>query len=269
MTQSEVTFTEQPDGVVDARLPRLEDDAIRRIRAVVTCHAVALSATSAVLRIPRGQRQLLEELVVREQAGRTEDLIVPVYYDFNTPFGYAATVIADRLEREYRAHFDWRGFELFPPWRPFIQVANEMIKERWERNKLIPMKVGLPVADRRPMYRRTRNALAALEFAKLVGHQKAMRDALFRAAWVHDRDIEDPSILKDIAIEAGVDGLEVEAAVVSGRFDGLLDQYRQMAVAAGVFGAPSFIVGRELVWARDPYDFVVEALARLGVSRRE
>ena len=37
---------------------------------------------------------------------------------------------------------------------------------------------------------------------------------------------------------------------------------------AGVFGAPSFIVGRNMVWARDPYELIVEAFERVGVRPR-
>ncbi|MBI3969225.1 MAG: DsbA family protein [Chloroflexi bacterium] len=260
-------YTPFETGLVDARTPLLPADEIRRIRGQVTCHGVAIYQDAVVFRIPADQQQRFAELLANPPV-REGDAVVALYYDFNTPFGYTSTVIADRIEREYRARFDWRGFELFPDWRPLLQVDIGIVRERWKRNRLIPLKYDLPVADRRPMYRRTRNAMAALEFAKLMGQQRPLRDALFRAAWVDDRDIEDPSILKDIAIEVGVDGLAVEAAVVSKQFDALLDQYRQMAIEAGVFGAPSFVIGRQLVWARDPYELIVEALEREGVAKR-
>ena len=33
------------------------------------------------------------------------------------------------------------------------------------------------------------------------------------------------------------------------------------AIAAGVFGVPSFVIGDELFWGQDRLDFVAEALA--------
>jgi carboxymethylenebutenolidase len=40
------------------------------------------------------------------------------------------------------------------------------------------------------------------------------------------------------------------------------ETYTQAAIDAGVFGAPSYVVGGELFWGQDRLDFVERALAR-------
>jgi carboxymethylenebutenolidase len=40
------------------------------------------------------------------------------------------------------------------------------------------------------------------------------------------------------------------------------EKYTQMAIDAGVFGAPSYVLNKEIFWGQDRLDFVERALAK-------
>lgn len=87
--------------------------------------------------------------------------------------------------------------------------------------------------------------------------------AVLRAIWCEDRDIADWATLQHIADAQGLDGA---ALVHSAQAPALVDELNadtQRAIAAGVFGAPTFIVEGERFWGQDRLDFLAE---RLGVA---
>ncbi len=56
----------------------------------------------------------------------------------------------------------------------------------------------------------------------------------------------------------------VPAALSDAELDGLFEQYTQEAVAAGVFGAPSFVLpSGEIFWGQDRLDLLERALKML------
>ena len=90
-----------------------------------------------------------------------------------------------------------------------------------------------------------------------------LAQALGRAVWTEERDIADDSVLREILKEQGLD----PDLVNSGLFVGAETFARNLedAVAAGVFGAPFYIIREtgERFWGQDRLDFLDRALARL------
>lgn len=88
----------------------------------------------------------------------------------------------------------------------------------------------------------------------------ALSHAVLRAIWSEDRNIADWATLQEIADVQGLDG----AALVSrAQTQALVDAFNadtQRAIAAGVFGAPTFIVEAERFWGQDRLDFLAERL---------
>lgn len=87
--------------------------------------------------------------------------------------------------------------------------------------------------------------------------------ALGRAVWAEERDIADDAVLRAILAEQGLD----PGLVNSGLFIGAETYARNLeeAVAAGVFGAPFYILREtgERFWGQDRLDFLDQALAGL------
>jgi len=89
----------------------------------------------------------------------------------------------------------------------------------------------------------------------------ALTGAILRAVWVEDRNIADPNELAALLATQNLPARRLEDAhsqAVHERYEADSEQ----AIAAGVFGAPSFVIDGELFWGQDRLDFVARRLAR-------
>ena len=85
-------------------------------------------------------------------------------------------------------------------------------------------------------------------------------DAVLRAVWVEDRNIADEATLAALLEERELTARRLEDAhsqAVAERYEA----NTQRAIEAGVFGAPSYVVGGEIFWGQDRLDFVDRRLA--------
>jgi 2-hydroxychromene-2-carboxylate isomerase len=88
---------------------------------------------------------------------------------------------------------------------------------------------------------------------RLSGHVLA-------AVWAHERNIADTATLAALLDEcalpqerlAASQGADVQAAY---------ERNTQAAIAAGVFGSPSYVIDGEIFWGQDRLDFVARRLA--------
>lgn len=82
---------------------------------------------------------------------------------------------------------------------------------------------------------------------------------MMRACWAEERDISDEATLAAIAGDCGFDGGALAAAVREGGADPALARNTEDAIAANVFGAPTFLFGGELYWGQDRIEFLRRA----------
>ena len=83
--------------------------------------------------------------------------------------------------------------------------------------------------------------------------------AILRAVWAQDRHIADAATLAQLLAEQGLPAHCLEhsrAPAVQAAYDA----HTQAAMAAGVFGAPSYVIGDEIFWGQDRLDFVRQRL---------
>jgi 2-hydroxychromene-2-carboxylate isomerase len=85
-------------------------------------------------------------------------------------------------------------------------------------------------------------------------------DAVYRAIWEDERDMNDPAVVARVLQEAGFDPQALLALANDPEVKEALKARTQEAVARGVFGAPTFFVGDQMYWGQDRLDFVKEAL---------
>jgi 2-hydroxychromene-2-carboxylate isomerase len=96
---------------------------------------------------------------------------------------------------------------------------------------------------------------------QLADEQKpALIHPVFRAYWALDRDIGDDTVLAEIATAEGLDGPALVAGTKLEPIKERLKAATEKAVRAGLFGAPSFLVGDLLFWGQDRLVFVEKAL---------
>jgi predicted DsbA family dithiol-disulfide isomerase len=110
----------------------------------------------------------------------------------------------------------------------------------------------------------SRRALAAAEFARERGSFAEMHHALFRAHWEGSGRLEEVDDLVRIGAEVGLDASELRAAIESRRYDGVIDENRQMASSAGIDAIPAHVFARRyLVLGAQPYDVLKQVIDRV------
>ena len=103
--------------------------------------------------------------------------------------------------------------------------------------------------------------------AKLQGkdaHRLSLE--LGRAIWEREETLADPETVSAAAQRAGLDAAAARAAGPSdAELDALYEQYTQEAVAAGVFGAPSYVLpSGEIFWGQDRLELLERALKKMA-----
>lgn len=96
---------------------------------------------------------------------------------------------------------------------------------------------------------RAAGSTAALDLAGRVG----------RAIWVEQRNAADEATLQALLAEAGLPaGLWAQSQAPEAA--AACAEHTQWALAAGVFGAPSYVVDGEIFWGQDRLDFLARRL---------
>src|SRR5690606_1726914 len=90
----------------------------------------------------------------------------------------------------------------------------------------------------------------------------SLADRIGRALWAEDRNIADFDTLEEILTEAGLDPAPLFRAADGETVQAALQADTDRAIAADVFGAPTYVIDGELFWGQDRLDFVERALAR-------
>ena len=83
--------------------------------------------------------------------------------------------------------------------------------------------------------------------------------AVLRACWAQERHIAAEKVLAELLAECGLDAARLEQSysqAVQERYEANTAQ----AIAAGVFGAPSYLIDGEMFWGQDRLDFVERRL---------
>jgi len=189
-----------------------------------------------------------------------------IYFDFSSPFAYLGTTQAEALAARTGATLEWRPMLLGALFKQIGQVDAPILTwseakrqyyfrdlQRWAEHWGVPFRFP----SRFPMS--TIKALRAW-LALPEERRGAFRDAVYRAYWAEDRDINDEAVLKEL-IGAGAD--DVMARCGTQEIKDALFAATKRAVDAGVFGAPTWIVdGTELFWGQDRIELVERALRR-------
>ena len=95
------------------------------------------------------------------------------------------------------------------------------------------------------------------------GQEPALRltGAIGQAGWQQERHIPDPQTLAVVAGESGFDAPALLAAARDPAIAARRGRMTDEALAAGVFGAPSYVVAGEVFWGQDRLEFVERKLA--------
>jgi 2-hydroxychromene-2-carboxylate isomerase len=85
-------------------------------------------------------------------------------------------------------------------------------------------------------------------------------DLAFPAIWEGDRDLADPATIKELGDKAGLPSDKLLARSPDAAVGAIYEQNRQDAIAAGVFGAPAYVLDGEVFWGQDRIELLADAL---------
>lgn len=132
--------------------------------------------------------------------------------------------------------------------------------ERWRAHLGIPIHIKprfFPAAEALP-------AGCVIAARETLGDRPAIRLAhrVLKALWEEERDTGDPDILATLIDALGLDAASLLAQGREDRWAEKRALDTQAALARGVFGAPSYVVGEEIFWGQDRLDFLERRLAQ-------
>ena len=162
---------------------------------------------------------------------------------------------------KFGAIFEKTGGLPLPKRSPERQAYRLVDMKRWREVRNLPLTLQpkyFPSDDSQA----TRLVIAA----KLAGkdaHRLSLE--LGRALWEREESLADAAAISGAAARAGLDAAALRAAGPSdAELDKLYDQYTQEALAAGVFGAPSYVLpSGEIFWGQDRLELLERALKML------
>ena len=90
----------------------------------------------------------------------------------------------------------------------------------------------------------------------------ALAHRILKAVWEEEQDPGDRATLARLIGEAGLNALALMALAEEPRWAEKRRADSEAALARGVFGAPSYVIGDEIFWGQDRLEFVARHLAR-------
>jgi 2-hydroxychromene-2-carboxylate isomerase len=189
------------------------------------------------------------------------DRTIDFYFDFSSPYGYIANewvdALAARHGRTVRRHaillgVTFQAAELKSP------VAHPLKREYSMRDFLRSARFErVPLVMPEPFPIATHNAARVFWWLHDTQGPAAAADwtrAAFRALFTRGVALNVPAALKQLAVESGLDADAAEAAWNDPVWKDRLRQSNEHAIAAGVFGAPWFVIDGEPFWGNDRKD---------------
>ena len=162
----------------------------------------------------------------------------------------------------------WLPFDLHPEYPP-EGIPREQLHARYgsafhDRLRERFAEEGLAYNPPPELVPNTMHALRVTELARERGLHAAVHDRLMDAYWSEARNIADPAELRVLAVEAGLDGSEVDEVLAGDAYRGQVLGSTAQAVSIGVTGVPGFLINRRLlVLGAQPREVFERAFAQL------
>ena len=194
---------------------------------------------------------------------------IDYYLSLNSPWTYMGSALFAEIAKRHGATvnvkpakfgpiFEKTGGLPLPRRSPERRAYRLMELKRWREVRNMPL-ILQPKNSPSDDLAATRLVIAA----KLQGKDAHRLATEFgRAIWELDEPLGDAAVMAAAGKRADIDVSAVRAAGPSdAELDRLYDQYTQEALAAGVFGAPSYVLpSGEFFWGQDRLEMLERAL---------
>lgn len=195
---------------------------------------------------------------------------VDYYVSLNSPWTYLGSKRFEAIARKHNADvtiwpvdfgsvFAVSGGLPLPKRAPQRQAYRMMELKRWRDH--LGVKTTLEPkffpADEVPA---AKCVIALREQGRMADAIK-LAHAVLAALWAEEKDTGDAATLRAIIAACGIDADALIMASQALEMAGRREAYTRHAIDQGVFGAPSFVIDREIFWGQDRLDFVDRKLA--------
>lgn len=190
-----------------------------------------------------------------------DNTVLEIFTDFVCPWCYLANAVVEKVQQSHPVTVRWSPFPLHPD-----TPEEGLLLSTWlgpnldavhERLYMLMDDLGLEHCDRTKTY----NSRLAQELGMWADTRpggSALHRLLYRAYFVHDRNLAKKEVLLEVVKEAGLDTGEAEKVLEERLFsddvDAAWDRARQMQIT----GVPSFIAGGYITTGFHPYDELVK-----------
>ncbi|HJQ56868.1 MAG TPA: 2-hydroxychromene-2-carboxylate isomerase [Vineibacter sp.] len=189
---------------------------------------------------------------------------IDLWYDFSSPYAWMVVERIGDLAGAAGVTVRWRPLIIGPILRqrpdnpsPFQNATPAQRAYRRRDVERLCARYGLKL---RWPTSYPRNSLLAARVARAAADdvRPALSRAVFRANFVEDREISDATILRAVIAAQGLDAdALLAAALAEDNKRGLMRDVDE-AIARGIFGAPSLLVGDELFWGNDRLELAID-----------
>ncbi|HEY0857461.1 MAG TPA: 2-hydroxychromene-2-carboxylate isomerase [Albitalea sp.] len=182
---------------------------------------------------------------------------IEFYFDFSSPYSYIASEWIEALAARHGRTVQWHAILLGATFKAAelkspvdYPIKREYALRDFERSARFE---GVPLKNPPKFPIPTQNAARVFWWL----HDKEPSTATrwgrhgLRAYFARGVDLSDTARLKELAAEFGIDPDEAEAVWNDAVWKARLKAANDAAIAAGVFGAPFFIVDKEPFWGND------------------
>ena len=182
---------------------------------------------------------------------------IAFHFDFSSPYSYIASEWVEALAARHGRTVDWRAILLGATFQAAelkspvsYPLKREYSLRDFERSARF---AGVPIAMPSKFPIPTQNAARIFWALHADDPERACAWARhgLRALFARGVDLSDPAALEALAQEFGLPAGRAEAIWSDAKWKLRLKAVNDAAIAAGIFGAPTFVVDGEPFWGND------------------
>jgi 2-hydroxychromene-2-carboxylate isomerase len=206
---------------------------------------------------------------MEESIAEDSSLALEFWFDFASPYSYLAASRIEALASARHLRLRWRPFLLGPIFKrrasnpsAFQETGSEERRYRRRDVERLCELYELPLSWPSGY---PRGSLLATRVALIASYEEwcdAFARAVFTSNFADDRDIATEAVVMSILVGLRRNAQETVARAVLPETKARLAAQVDEAVAKGIFGAPSFMVGDELFWGNDRLEQAIEWACR-------
>jgi 2-hydroxychromene-2-carboxylate isomerase len=182
------------------------------------------------------------------------------YFDFGSPNAYLAHKVIPGIEQRTGVRFSYvpallggifKATGNQSPAQAFAGIPLKLAYEAKETRRFVK-KHGITEYSMNPHFPvNTLQIMRGAVAAQQIGVFEAYVEAVFRAMWVDGLKMDDPAVIEAALTKAGLPTAQLLQLMGDAAVKAKLIENTEAAVAKGVFGSPSFLVGDELFFGKD------------------